>query len=168
MTAWRKLLHDAVLILQLGSTAVGLTLYVLSFYGYGYESGAPFIGVAFGSLAVTSILTALRDRQFFLKNWGFGLMKLRQYFPFQLFPARRIQWLNPIGWFFMLVLLLHFVWLATSALGHGNPQGGTGADLRYVALMITSGGVLAALSWTYPPTELPKQQDNVSTSVERM
>ncbi len=27
--------------------------------------------------------------------------------------------------------------------------------------MITSGGVLAALSWTYPPTELPKQQDNV-------
>lgn len=159
MTAWKKLLHDAVLTVQLGSATTGLTLYVASFYGYGYESGAPFIGVAFVILAATSILTTWRDRRFFLENWGFGLMGMRQHFPFQFFPARRIHWLNPIGWFFMLVLLLHFVWLAMSAPEHGVPQRGTGADLRYIALMITSGGVLAALSWTYPPTELPEQQD---------
>lgn len=163
---FKDLLHDAVLTIQLGAAAVGLTLYVASFYGYGFESGKPFVGFAFVSLAVTSILTTLRDRQFFLNNWGFGLLGIRQHFPFQFFPARRVEWLNPLGWTFMAVLLLHFAWLAMSAPGQGMPQRGTGADLRYVALMITFSGILTALAWTYPPTERPEQQNDPSTSVE--
>ena len=156
----RRLLRDAVLAIQLCSAAVGLTLYAASFFGYDYESSAPIILPAFVSIALTSILTALRDRRFFLENWGFGLMGLRQHFPFQFFTARRVEWLNPIGWFFMAVLLLHFVWLVMSAPGPGTPERGTDADLRIVALMITFGGVLAALGWIYPPTEGPAQLAN--------
>ena len=156
----RRLLLDAVLTIQLGAAATGLTLYVASFFGYGYESGAPFILPAFVSIALTSILTALRDRRFFLDNWGFGLMGMRQHFPFQFFPARRVEWLNLIGWFFMAVLLFHFVWLVMSAPGPGTPERGTSADLRLVALMIAFGGVLTALGWIYPPTEGPAQLAN--------
>ena len=151
----KRLLRDAVLTIQLGAAAIGLTLYAASFLGYGYESGALFILPAFVSIALTSIFTTLRDRRFFLENWGFGLMGMRQHFPFQFFPARRIEWLNPIGWFFMVVLLLHFVWVVISAPSPGMPARGTGVDLRCVALMITFGGVLTALGWIYPPTEGP-------------
>lgn len=160
MTGFKGVLCDAVITIQLGAATVGLTLYVASFMGYGWESGAPFILPAFISIALTSIPTTFRDRRFFLEKWGFGLIGMRQHFPFQFFPARRVEWLNPIGWIFMGVLLLHFAWLVLSAQGEGSPQRGTGADLRYVALMITVGGVLAALGWIYPPTEGPAQPAN--------
>ena len=159
MTELKDVLRDAVLTIQLAAAAVGATLYVASFFGYEYENGAFLISSAFVILALTSILTALRDRRFFLKNWGFGLMGIRKHFPFQMFPARRIEWLNPISWALMAVLLLHFIWLVMSAPGPGMPETGSVMALRYVSLMITFGGILSALMWRYPPTELPLQAE---------
>ena len=121
--------------------------------------GAKKLGVRLGNWLtcfLASIPTVVRDRRFFVKHWGFGLLGIRRRFPFQFFPARQVEWLNPLGWCFMGMFLLHFFWFVIHSANAQATQQDTSADLRYVSLMATFGGVLSALSRAYPPTEKPQ------------
>ena len=115
--------------------------------------------IAFMCCFLASIPTAIRDRKFFKKHWGFGFRGIRNHFPFQSFPARREKWLNPLGWSFMAILLLHFFWLVINSTTHEAAQRDTNADLRYVSLMVTLASIMGALAWEYPPTEKPLAKD---------
>ena len=152
----RAKLSDAVFVTQLLAAEAGLMLYVASFFGYGLEDGIRYLIVAWVVIALSSIPVSIRDRRFFLRHWGFGLMALRFRFPFQFFPARRVAWLDGLAWSLMAILLLHFAWLVLSNSSQSTLQENTQAALRYVSLIVTFSGVLGALSWKYPPTERPQ------------
>jgi len=161
---------DILLLIQVLVAEAGLILYGASFFGYGWDDGGSFAMAAFFCGFLVSIPTVIRDRKFFLKYWGFGLLRVRRYFPFQFFPARQIQWLNPLGWSFMGVLVLHFFWLVVRSATTQPAERDTSIDLRYLSLMVTSGGVLGALIRAYPPTEKPTavvQPDTPSEAVGR-
>jgi hypothetical protein len=149
----------AVLLMEAIAAGIGVALYVASFLGYGWEEGGGFLMAAFIFSFVASIPTGIRDRKFFKRYWGFGLLGIRNRFPFQVFPARRDEWLNPLAWCFMGVLLLHFLWLTMNPVDREAAQRNTSADLRYVSLMVIAAGVLGALAWEYPPTEKPHAED---------
>jgi hypothetical protein len=152
-------LSDAVLLMQLIAAGTGLALYVASFFGYGWDEGGRFLAAASICSFLASIPGVIRDRKFFKRHWGFGLIGIRNHFPFQFFPARRDEWLNPLAWCFMGVLLLHFLWLMMNSVNHEAAQANTSVGLRYVSLMLTFTGVLGALTWEYPPTEKPQGED---------
>jgi len=152
-------LSDAVLLMQLIAAGTGLVLYVASFFGYGWDQGGLFLVAAFMCSFLASIPTVIRDRKFFRTHWGFGFSGIRTRFPFQVFPARRDKWLNPLAWCFMAILLLHFFLLVINSASHQAAQTDTSADLRYVSLMVTFAGALGALAWEYPPTEKPRAED---------
>jgi|ERR1700733_8057543 hypothetical protein len=153
-------LSNAILLMQLFAVGTGLALYAASFSGYGWNEGGQFVMAAFMCGFLGSIPTAIRDRKFFRKHWGFGLLGIRGRFPFQLFPARRDKWLNPLGWCFMAILFFHFFWMMNiNSASHEAAQRDTSADLRYVSLLVAFTGVLGALSWEYPPTEKPQAED---------
>jgi hypothetical protein len=147
---------DPVLLVQVLAAEAGLILYGASFFGYGWDDGGRFAIAAFACSILASIPTMLRDRKFFMRYWGFGLSGIRRHFPFQFFPARQVEWLNPLGWCFMGILLLHFLWYVIHSASALAGQVGTSADLRCVSLMVALGGVLSALSLVYPPTQKPR------------
>ena len=154
----RTALNNAVLLIHLLVAVMGVVLYASSFFGYGWETGGEFVFVAFIGSFLASIPALIRDRKFFMEHWGFGFIGIRSRFPFQAFPARRENWLNPLAWCFMAVLLLHFFWLVIHSAT--DEAANSAASLRYVSLMVTFGGVLGALIWGYPPTEKPRAQDH--------
>ena len=147
---------DPILLIQVIGAETGLILYGASFFGYGWDDGGRFVIAACVCCFLASIPTVVRDRRFFVKHWGFGLLGVRRRFPFQFFPARQVEWLNPLGWCFMGMFLLHFFWFVIHSANAQATQQDTSADLRYVSLMATFGGVLSALSRAYPPTEKPQ------------
>lgn len=155
-----SILSNAVFVIQLIAAETGLILYLASFFGYRLEDGSRFLTIACISIALSSIPATIRDRRFFLKNWGFGLLAIRYRFPFQFFPARRVEWLNQLAWCFTIILLLHFAWLVMSTSSQGILQNDTRAALRYAALIVTFSGILTALSWKYPPTEMPQRAED--------
>jgi hypothetical protein len=153
-------LGDTVLLMQLIAAGTGLAFYVASFLGYRWDQGGQFVMAAFVCSFLASIPAAIRDHKFFKRYWGFGLTGIRRRFPLQSFPARRDKWLNSLAWCFMGLLLLHFLWLmmTNSASPEAAPRD-TSADLRYVSLMAICAGILGALTWEYPPTEKPQDED---------
>jgi uncharacterized membrane protein len=150
-TAWK----NVVLLIHLLVGVMGVVLYAGSFAGYGWEVGGRFVFVAFLCAFIASIPTVIRDHKFFKEHWGFSFIGLRSHFPFQMFPARREKWLNQLAIFFMAILLLHFFWMIVST-NHDVSRTGSSTDLRYVSLMVLIAGVLGALAWEYPPTEMPQ------------
>jgi hypothetical protein len=149
---------DPILLIQVIAAEAGLILYGASFFSYGWDEGGRFVIAALVCSFLASIPTVVRDRKFFLKHWGFGLLGVRRRFPFQFFPGRHVEWLNPLGWCFMGILLLHFFWFVMHSPITPAAQADTSADLRYVSLLATFGGVLSALSRAYPPTEKPQAE----------
>jgi len=153
-------LKNVVLMAHLLVATMGLVLYGTSFLGYGRDTGGPFVVAAFICSFVASIPALLRDRRFFKKYWGFGLIGMRNHFPFQFFPAREDRRLNPIAWSLMAVLFFHFFWLLISSINHQAAETDTSASLRYVSLMLVAAEVLGALVWVNPPTERPEVASN--------
>jgi hypothetical protein len=114
---------DPILLIQVIAAEAGLILYGASFFGYGWDEGGRFVIAALVCSFLASIPTVVRDRRFFAKHWGFGLLGVRRRFPFQFFPGRHVEWLNPLGWCFMGILLLHFFWFVMhSAITAGGYQ----------------------------------------------
>ena len=151
--------------LRMSAVGIGVVFYVASFVGYGWktsclgygwDTGGNLLIVAFGVVFLTSIPTAIRDRRFFLKYWGFGLTRLRSRFPFQSFPARQDKRLDALAWCFMAALLLHFVWFAATSPG---PSQEPIAALRYVSLLVTCSAIVNVLSWDYPPILKPRNSN---------
>ena len=151
-----EVLMNPILLIQVIAAESGLILYGASFFGYGWNDGGRFVIAAFACSFLASIPTVVRDRKFFMEHWGFGLWGLRRHFPFQFFPARQVEWLNPLGWCFMGILFLHFFWFVIHSASTQGAQADSSADLRYVSLMAAFGGVLGALNRIYPPTEKPQ------------
>jgi hypothetical protein len=151
-------LNNTVLLIHLLVAVIGVVLYGASSFGYGWEAGGQFVFIGFICSFLASVPALIRDRKFFKKYWGFGLIGMRNRFPFQFFPARRDNWLNPLAWLFMGILFLHFFWLVIDSTTHQAEQANPGTSLRYVSLMVAIAGVLGALIWQYPPTEKPPVQ----------
>lgn len=158
-TRLSTILDDLILGVRLSAIAVALTLYVASFFGYGWREGGGVIVATFVTIMFTSLPSMLRDRRFFLQHWGFGLLGIRNHFPFQFFPGREIEWLNPLAWSFLVVLLLHFAWFATGPTGQPVLHPDKTADLRCVSLVVMFGAAINTLSWKYPPTQKPEDVD---------
>jgi hypothetical protein len=153
----KSIMNGAVLAIPLLAAESALMLYFASFWGYRLDDGIPYLILASIAIALSSIPTTIRDRRFFLQYWGFGLFLLQYRFPFRYFPARRIAWLEGLAWSIMAILLLHLAWF----LAHPSPQGILENDqiLRWVCLMVIFSGILAALSWEYPPTQKPQRNE---------
>ena len=153
---------EIVFALQLAAAGAGTVLYIASFFGRGIEDGIFFLVPAFACSAILGIAGSFRDRNFFLKYWGFGILGLRTNFPLEMFPARREHWLNPFGLCCMALLSLHFFMLVMSGTG-AHRAAGTGAELRLVSLMVAFGAGMGALSWKCPPTRTPDQEGRQTT-----
>ena len=146
---------DIIFGIQLAAAGVGLVLYFSSFFGRGIEDGVTFLIPAFACAAVASTPRVIRDRRFFLDYWGLGPLGVRSNFPFEMFPARREQWLNPLSWCCMSILFLHFFMLVAGTANHATQN--SGAELRQLSLIVACGSGLSALAWKYPPTQKPDE-----------
>ena len=149
-------LHDAIIAIQLSIAGVGIVLYLASFFRYDYQVVAPVFLLSLVICYLASIPGIIRDRRFFKTYWGFGILRLRQKFPFQFFPARSVEWLNPLGYVMMGLSFLHFLNIVISDSMGSKTVSFAGAELRFLSLMLLFGGTFSALSWHYPPTEKPQ------------
>lgn len=151
------ILRTIIIAVQLLAAETGAALYIASFLGYPWNDVSTLLlAISFVSIVLSSIPASVRDRRFFKHRWGLSIWEQKNRFAFQPFPARRVEWLNPLGWSLMGVLALHFFWIVLQAHSRHAALGGTSADLRLLSLIVAFGGVGSALSSKYPPTELPR------------
>jgi hypothetical protein len=150
-----KVWDTIVIAIQLMAAETAFALYIASFFGYRWENGIGYLLTSGACVAVTSIPATVRDYRFFKRYWGLSAWEQKNSFPMQFFPARHVEWLNPLAWSFMGILFLHFLWFLVHNQSADMTQRDTGDHLRLVSLMVAFGGTLSTLRSKYPPTEMP-------------